>query len=67
VFIWISSPNLPLLDNLEFQFPILDAIKCHQFDFKETVQIVSYTNIFAYPYNRHNSQNVVEITTKSSD
>ncbi|KAL4154531.1 hypothetical protein QTP88_000389 [Uroleucon formosanum] len=40
VYIEISCPNIPLLDNLKVQIPELEAFHFHQFDLKETVEIV---------------------------
>lgn len=40
VYIEISCPNIPLLDNLKIQIPELEAFNFHQFDLEETVEIV---------------------------
>jgi len=53
VYIEISCPNIPLLDNLKIQIPELEAFNFHQFDLEETVEIVSYINIVVYLYNSY--------------
>ncbi|XP_016659495.1 uncharacterized protein LOC100161477 isoform X5 [Acyrthosiphon pisum] len=40
VYIEIFCPNIPLLDNLKVQIPELEAFNFHQFDLKETIEIV---------------------------
>ncbi|CAI6355757.1 unnamed protein product [Macrosiphum euphorbiae] len=40
VYIEMSCPNIPLLDDLKVQIPELEAFNFYQFDLKETVEIV---------------------------
>jgi len=58
VYIEISCPNIPLLDDLRVQIPELEAFNFYQFDLKETVEIVSHTNIVVYLY-KYNSDNFI--------
>ncbi|XP_022175544.1 E3 ubiquitin-protein ligase FANCL-like isoform X2 [Myzus persicae] len=68
VYIEISCPNIPLLDNLKVQIPELDAFNFHQFDLKETVEIVivwkqdSSTNLsnLSYVYADEKFHSVIE-------
>lgn len=42
IYIEISCPNMPLLDNLKIKIPEFQAFDFYQFDLNEQVEIVSY-------------------------
>lgn len=48
VYIEISCPNFPLFDNLTVHIPELEDFNFYQFEFKEAVEIVSFTNSYKW-------------------